>query len=203
MKSKNYSSLWIILGTILVVILFAQCRPHIPSPKPRGYFRVDFPEKKYQKFDVDTFPFSFEYPVYAQITRDSNLNKEADNPYWINVYIPSMDATIYLSYKEIKSNQTLEQLLNESFKMTEKHEVRADFIKTPPITTSKGYKGFLYVVGGNAASAYQFFITNEKTSAMRGSLYFNVSPNADSLAPMYDFLKKDLDVLIESFEFKK
>ncbi len=114
-----------------------------------------------------------------------------------------MDATIYLSYKEIKPNQTLEQLLNESFKLTEKHEVRADFIKTPPITTSKGYKGFLYVVGGNAASAYQFFITNEKTAAMRGSLYFNVSPNADSLAPMYDFLKKDLDVLIESFEFKQ
>lgn len=202
MKPNKYQGLFILLST-MIVLLFGQCRPYIPTPKPRGYFKVEFPEKQYQTFDVDSFPFSFDYPVYAQITRDSNLMKEAENPYWINVYIPSMDATIYLSYKEINRNQTLEQLVNESFVMSEKHGVKADYIKTPPITTEKGYKGFLYVVGGDAASAYQFFLTNEQTAAMRGSLYFNVSPNADSLSPMYDFLKKDLDVMIETFEFKR
>lgn len=199
-KSKQ---ILLAISLIGMVLLFGQCRPYTPFPKPRGYFRVNFPEKSYQKFDVDSFPFSFNYPVYGQITQDTNLIKDADNPYWINVYIPSMDATIYLSYKEVNQHQSLEQLVNESFKMSEKHEVKADFIKTPAITTAKGYKGFLYVVGGDAASAYQFFITNDETAAMRGALYFNVSPNADSLAPMYDFLKADLDEMIESFEFKK
>lgn len=199
----NKRRLFAVCFCFIVIFLFEQCRPYVPTPKPRGYFKVEFPEKKYQAFDVDSFPFSFDYPVYAQITQDSNMIKEADNPYWINVYIPSMDATIYLSYKEISERQSLQQLVNESFKMSEKHNVKADYIKTPPITTPKGYKGFLYVIGGDAASAYQFFLTNESTAAIRGSLYFNVSPNADSLSPMYDFLKEDLDVLIETFEFKR
>lgn len=192
-----------ITAALLIVFVFEQCRPYIPTPKPRGYFRVDFPEKAYQKFDSDSFPFSFDYPTYAVITKDSNLVKNDETPYWLNVYVPSLDATIYLSYKQITSDQSLDKLVDESFFLSGKHDVKADYIKTPTIITSKGNKGFLYIIGGNAASAYQFFITNEKTSAMRGSLYFNVAPNADSLAPMYDFLKEDLDVLIESFEFKK
>lgn len=187
---------------LTIGILFMGCRPYVPTPKPRGYFRVDFPEKAYQTFSNDSFPFTFDYPKYATITKDSNSLDDKENPYWLNVYIPNFDATIYLSYKKIDSKQSLETLVEESFKLSGKHDVKADYIKTPPIKTSKGNEGFLYIIGGNAASAYQFFLTDEKHSAMRGSLYFNVAPNADSLAPMYDFLKKDLDVLIESFEFK-
>lgn len=188
-----------LLGMTLIMV---QCRPYTPTPKPRGYFHIDLPEKKYQTFDVDSFPYRFDYPVYAQITRDSNLMQNADNPYWINIHIPSFDATIYLSYKKITASQSLQQLVDESFFMTEKHQVRADYIHTPAIETKNGYEGFLYEVGGNAASAYQFFISDESSAALRGALYFNVSPNADSLKPFYDFIKKDLDVLLETFEFK-
>lgn len=186
-----------------ISILFMQCRPYTPTPKPRGYFHIDLPKKEYQTFDVDSFPYRFDYPVYGQITRDSNLILNNGDPFWINIHIPAFDATIYLSYKEITASQTLQQLVDESFFMTEKHQVRADYIHTPPIMTAKGYKGFLYEVGGNAASAYQFFISDEERAALRGALYFNVSPNADSLRPLYDFIKEDLDVLLETFEFKQ
>lgn len=188
---------------ILSIILFGQCRPYTPIPKPRGYFHIDLPEKTYQTFDVDSFPYKFDYPVYAQITRDTNMVDQADNPFWINVHIPAFDATIYLSYKEITPDQPLERLVDESFFMTEKHQVRADYIRTPTIQTAKGYKGYFYEVGGNAASAYQFFISDEKTAAIRGALYFNVTPNADSLKPLYDFVRKDMDKLLETFEFKQ
>jgi len=27
--------------------------------KPRGYFKIDFPQKEYQKFDNPVYPYSF------------------------------------------------------------------------------------------------------------------------------------------------
>lgn len=185
----------------VAMITFAQCRPQESYPKPRGYFRVEFPQKGYQSFSDSIFPFSFRYPVYGQITQDSNIVKEYNNPYWINVYLPNFDATIYLSYKKIDKSSPFDVLVNESFKLTYKHDIRADYIKSPEVVTDNGYKGVYFIVGGDAASAYQFFISDEEKHFMRGSLYINATPNADSLQPMYKFLKEDLDTLIQSFKF--
>ena len=38
---------------------------------------------------------------------------------------------------------------------------------------------------------------------LRGALYFNVEPNKDSLAPVLQFVKEDINVLIESFNWKE
>jgi len=181
--------------------LLVQCRPQEPYPKPRGYFRVEMPTKGYKDFNDAAFPFSFRYPQYGTITQDSNVVKEYNNPYWINVYLPDFDATIYLSYRKIDTQTPFEVLVNESFKLSYKHDIKADYIKSPDIETKQGYKGVYFTVGGDAASAYQFFISDEKQHFMRGSLYFNTTPNADSLRPMYNFLKEDLDTLIHSFQF--
>lgn len=196
--TKKYFPYIILLCTIALIY---SCRPNVPYPKPRGYFRVEMPQKAYQDFNDQKFPFAFRYPHYGVITQDSNVIKEYNNPYWINVYIPNFDATIYLSYKKIDNTTSIDQLINESFKLSYKHDIKADYIKSPDIKTANGYNGVFFTVGGDAASAYQFFITDEKEHFMRGSLYFNTPPNADSLKPMYEFLKTDLDTLIHSFLF--
>ena len=54
---------------------------------------------------------------------------------------------------------------------------------------------------GNVASNYQFFLTDSTNRFFRGAMYFNMRPNADSLQPVTDFVKADLEVLIESFEW--
>ncbi len=43
------------------------------APKPRGYFRLQFPEKKYIKYD-SVCPFTFEMPGYAVMDRDIQRN---------------------------------------------------------------------------------------------------------------------------------
>lgn len=187
---------------LLILITFSACRPDEPTPKPRGYYRIDLQDKAYTTFDSAGFPYSFRYPVYGRITQDTNLIKQEGEPYWVNIYIPSYDATIYLSYKTITSSASLDQLVNESFRLTNAHNVKADYIKSPLIETPQGYTGVMYSVGGNAASAYQFFLTDDERNFIRGSLYFNVTPNADSLAPLYAFLKQDLDTIIHSLQFK-
>ena len=41
--------------------------------KKKGYFKIDLPEKKYRLFDQAGYPYSFEYPEYAVITKDSTF----------------------------------------------------------------------------------------------------------------------------------
>ena len=63
--------------------------------RPRGYFKIDLPKHEYQLFDNENFPYSFEYPVYGNIIRDTSYFEERpENPYWINIDFPSLNGTI-------------------------------------------------------------------------------------------------------------
>jgi len=190
------------LFVLLLGIIMPACRPGVYTPKPRGYFQTDFPEKAYRLFDSADYPFTFEYPVYGQITKDTNLNREEHQPYWINVDFREMNATLFLSYKRISAAEPLDKLIAESYRLSYAHDVKADYIKSPEFETANGLQGVVYTVGGNAASAYQFYATDNERNFMRGALYFNLSPNIDSLRPAIDFLRKDMDRLIETLQFK-
>ena len=41
------------------------------TPKPRGYFKIDLPEKAYQKYN-GACNYTFDYPVYASVFADSS-----------------------------------------------------------------------------------------------------------------------------------
>jgi hypothetical protein len=85
------------------------------TPKPTGYFKIDFPEKKYQLFDQPGYPYSFEYPVYAKIVKDSTFfGEETENPWWINVDFPQFAGRIYVSYKAIGQNK-FDTLIKHAF----------------------------------------------------------------------------------------
>ena len=63
--------------------------------------------------------------------------------------------------------------------------------------------GLTYTIAGvDAASPYQFYLTDSTKHFIRGALYFNTIPNNDSLAPVIEFLKEDINHLIETFEWK-
>ena len=187
---------------LLGLIIWTACRPKEPVPKPKGYYKIDLPAKAYQTFDSSSFPFTFEYPVYGVVARDSVQAGGEYNPYWINIYFPEMDATIYLSYKPITKDEPLEKLIDDSYRLSYAHNVKADYIKTPEFTTENGLTGIFYYVGGNAASAYQFYVSDNSRNFLRASLYFNIAPNADSLRPAADFLKKDMEHLVHTLKFK-
>lgn len=184
------------------IFFCAACRPTETVPKPFGYYRIVLPKShQYRTFDSIGFPFSFRYPTYGVITQDTNLTKQEYAPYWIDVSFPDLNAKIYLSYKKVSAEEPLEKLVNESYKLSFSNDVKADYIHAPSFITRNGLSGVYYHVGGNAATNYQFFITDEHTHFVRGSLYFDATPNSDSLAPATRFLKQDLDTLIQSFHF--
>ena len=168
------------------------------TPKPGGYFRIDLPEKKYQPFDT-LFPFYFEYPVYARIIHDPQA---PDEPYWINVDFPRFRGRIHLSYKQVDGN--LSRYLEDSRTMALKHMSKSTGIteQVVNIPDRKVY-GLIYAIQGiGAASTYQFYLTDSTRNFVRGALYFSVSPNNDSLAPVISFIQADIDHMVETFRWK-
>ena len=41
------------------------------TPKPKAFIKLDFPEKVYEKLNVDC-PFIFEFPVYSKLFKKEN-----------------------------------------------------------------------------------------------------------------------------------
>jgi gliding motility-associated lipoprotein GldD len=191
---RNFRFLAILIG---VAGLTSCSEPY--TPKPRGFFRIDLPEREYKKFDAD-FPYTFEYPAYGEISRDSSKLAE---PYWINLSFRRFKATLHLSYKPIRNN--LEAYLNDAHTMVNKHIPKANAITQREFAdTSNRIFGLEYVIrGSDAASPYQFYLTDSTSHFLRGALYFNMVPNNDSLMPVIDFLQADMQHLISSLRWKR
>jgi gliding motility-associated lipoprotein GldD len=195
MRKNKLHNIFYIIATIGLFIFISACTENY-MPKPHGYFRFDLPEKQYQMFDT-LFPYSFEYPVYAKTEKPLN-NIE---PYWINIIFPAYKATIYLSYKKIKNN--LPALLEDTYQLVYKHTVKADAIMEQAyINKQKNVYGFLYELGGNTATAVQFYLTDSIKNFIRGSLYFYAEPNKDSLFPLINYFKEDIKHIMETVEWK-
>ncbi len=187
----------LVIFVLILIILFSCQNGYVP--KPRGYYRIDFPAKEYRKFDT-TFPFTFEYPVYSKIFRDSSKMAE---PYWINIVYYPFNAQLHISYKPIKNN--LAAYLNDSHTLVNKHIPKANAISQREyVDTVENVYGLVFEISGSdAASAYQFYLTDSIKNFVRGALYFDLVPNNDSLAPVINFLKKDIEHMIMTFRWKK
>jgi gliding motility-associated lipoprotein GldD len=181
----------------VVTLLTASCGEDY-VPKPRGYFRIDFPKKEYYKFD-NNFPYAFEYPVYSKIVRDSSSLAE---PYWINIVYNSFHAQLHITYRVINGN--LKKYLEDSRTLVNKHIPKANsIIQREFVDPVNKVYGLVYNINGaDAASTIQFYLTDSTSNFLRGALYFDLVPNNDSLSPVIDFLKADIEHLITTFRWK-
>jgi gliding motility-associated lipoprotein GldD len=185
----------ILLWAVLLLSLLC-CKRHY-TPKPAGYLRIDFPEKAYQIYN-SSCPYTFEYPLYGKIIPDTSRIAE---PCWINIEFPRFGGKIHISYKPVRNN--LNVYIEDSRTLAYKHTVKADAIsETAYDDDEKKVYGLLYRIKGDAASNVQFYLTDSTRHFLRGSLYFNVQPNADSLAPVIDFIMTDIMHLVETLEWK-
>lgn len=218
MKNPLYHFVSIIASLFMVAL--SACNSTYTSKK-EGFYKIDFPEKAYRLFDEPGFPYSFEYPVYASIVKDSTyFDSKPENPFWRNIDFPQFNARIFLSYKIIggKSiykvpqpdgtyNDSLgtnyfDRMVNDAYNLTNKNESVASSITDSLFRTDNGVWGIYFKVGGNAATGRQFLMSDTTRHFIRGALYFNATPNADSIAPVQQFLEKDILHLINTFRWK-
>lgn len=196
MEIKLIRSFSIIL-ILVFTSLFSSCSK-TAIPRPYGYFRVDLPQHSYRTIDTLNLPYRFDLPKDVQL-----ISRKADGEiYWIDLYYPKLNASIYCSYKPVKGN--LINLLEDTRKIVYKHSIRADGIGEKVFDhPEKNVHGILYDLKGNTASYVQFVLTDSTRNFFRGALYFNNVPNKDSIAPMENYIREDVIRIMESFEWKR
>lgn len=196
MKNKIFQQRYFFI-TLILCVLLTSCDNNY-TPKPRGYFRIDFPEKNYLVCDTIE-AYSFEYPEYATITPDYYSLNEHN---WVNIEFEQFEGTLHISHKKIDHN--LNTYLEDTHTMLTKHISKANGIRDSLIINPERHVfGVAYSIEGkNIASPIQFYVTDSTTNFIRGALYFNTSPNNDSLAPIISFVKKDIEHFIETLTWK-
>lgn len=192
---------------ILVALLFiTACGGETDyTPKPRGYYRINFPERGYRAY-VSNNPFTFQYPKYAVMEKDT-LSRPSEKllnmQTLLNMQFPQFNGTLHLSYETIPDKKIFNQLVEDAHKFAFKHTVKATSIDEAIIHyPDRKVYGIYYTIDGNAASSVQFYLTDSVKHYLRGALYFNSEPRLDSIQPVLNFVKQDVDVMIKSFKWK-
>lgn len=177
--------------SVAMLLLFG-CNNEI-KPKPDGYLRLEYPEATYQT-TLAPCAFSFE------INKNASIGFIKDCSF--RVVYPNMNASIYIDYKKVTSNN-LDSLLRDAQRLTFNHTVKAEDIKENIIIDeNKKVYGMFYELIGNTATNVQFYATDSTRNFVVGSLYFYAKPNFDSILPATHYVKEDMLRLIETLEWR-
>lgn len=191
--------LGMLLRFTVVLFLFTACASDDYSPKPRGFFRIELPEKVYEPAATGC-PYSFEIPNYAILVDDNSSNAA---PCWKNLDFPQFNARLHISYFAIGTDAPFDMLTEDARTFVFKHTSKATAIDQQQISDAeREVYGLRYEIGGNTASNVQFYLSDSTHHYLRGALYFNERPNLDSIRPVLDFIKDDIDRIIHTVQWK-
>jgi hypothetical protein len=169
------------------------------TPKPRGFLRIEPPMAQYDIFTDDELPYTFSVSSQAII----ELPPTDNFAYWINIDYPHLNAKIYCDYQQIAA-ATLKSHTDQCYKLAERVAGNASVINEKSFENEeKNVYGTLFLIEGESPSPVQFMLTDSTKHFFRGALYYKYKTNADSIAPVTDYIKRDITELIQSFYWKK
>lgn len=187
---KNFNYI-VGLTVVFIGLFFTSCKDDV-LPKPSSQLRLDYPVAEYAAFENDC-PFTFNMNNSAIIKGQKDCG--------FSITYPKMKATIYLTYKTV--NGDIEKLLRDAQKLTYEHVIKADdILEQPYINSEKKVYGMFYKVSGNAATNAQFYATDSIKHFVTGSVYFYAKPNFDSIMPAADYIRNDMQTLMETLKWK-
>ena len=121
----------------------------------------------------------------------------------MTILYPELNASLYCGYVRLHTLDQLEKSLEEvRYLLTKQQKVVSIEERQYEDVDSHLYAS-LYVLKGDCVSPIQFVLTDSISQLFRGALYYNFQPSADSIAPVTEYLLKDVEKLIETFRWKK
>lgn len=171
------------------------------SPKPKCYNVIHLPEPAYQRLDTVAFPYSFEYSKYAKVQPD------AREKLWLSLYYPKFDAVINFTYFDLSKpyknkKATMHSIFEDHRRLIYAHTDKATSIKEKVFRINNN-KIIFFDLQGEVATQGQFFASDSLRNVLVANMYFKTSLKNDSLAPVIQFVKKDLIHIYETLSWKK
>ncbi|WP_266368398.1 gliding motility lipoprotein GldD [Tellurirhabdus rosea] len=169
------------------------------TPKPKGYNRLDLPAHTYQSL-TETHPYTFEYSRHARVLPDSFRGAQ---PHWIFIYYPEFKANVQLTYHPVlNSPKRLEGMIGDAYKLAAKHNEKAYAFKEQMVEMPNGLRANLIAISGEVPSQLQFYTTDTTRHFLRGALYFNTATQNDSLAPVIEYVRKDVMHMLNTLRWR-
>ena len=164
-------------------------------PRPKGYFRIALHDTLFRDVALDC-------PVNLPMSGAALLEPVRDfapDSCWFNLVYPSYAARIHCTYA---GGVDLTPVVEDAFRLAYEHEVKADAIEVRQRQYDEGGMAMTWRISGDAASPLQFLRTNGQDRFLRGALYFELRPNADSLAPVVARIEADVDHLLNAMTWR-
>ena len=167
-------------------------------PKPRGMLRIDLPAPRYAEFSAPGRPYTFRFSRLANV--ELPPVGEADDR--LNITYPKWGVTIYCSGAAITS-ATLSAATDEC------RELIRRSVRDVHAVTEQAYEdpdarvyGVLFHIEGDSPAPIRFMLTDSAAHFFQGALYYSDRVSPDSVAPLTDYLLRDVAVLIQTFRWK-
>lgn len=184
-----------IIGGLFLLATISSCDKY--TPKPRGYNRIDSVETKYTEYKFSAFLFKYSAQAYID-----TLQAKTKSEVWFNIVYPKYNAIIYCTYLPI-SKSIFPQVLDDSYKLAYSHSLKADkILHKNYVNDMTKVSGTIYSIEGSVATPIQFYLTDSLTHFFRGSFYYKNKVNPDSVAPITEFVLKDIQYMIDSFRWE-
>lgn len=189
------------LGLLMCFFMACQSEEAV-TPKPRMYPKINFPTQNYTTFQSVGCPLQFEFPAHARIVKDSSFyEKSLPGECWFDLRMDTLNASLHCSYLPIRGQGELSNLINDAFDLAGKHNIKANARRESVISNANGAGGLFFEIDGPVATPIQFFLTDSTKHFFRASLYFNAKVNPDSTAPVLQFVRKDIEKMLETFSW--
>ncbi len=184
---------------LLIILCSAGCEDENYVPKPPTYLRLEIPKANYETF-TDDCPYTFEisslYDVQASPEAEGlTCHKRID--------LGPLNGMAYIRYWDLNGEKPLSFFINGANDEIDRHQLKADNIDDWQIKRpDERVFGTAFELQGDVATPFQFYLTDSTTKFLYCEVLFNSTPNYDSLKPTLDYFRKDLDHLLETFEWK-
>jgi len=189
MRKNNFTPFF--LWGVALLILQASCETTTPYPKPKAYFALSYPNAQYTLFES---PF-YKLPLNTQ----AEIKNQTEQG--LEVYYPALDASLFLNYTSVNvSFEALEAGIEN--KLSEHVKKATAILAFPYEDVSSNKLGVLYEIKGDAASAAQFYVSDQSQNFLSGALYFNIIPHYDSIYPAAQYVIRDLRQIISGVAWK-
>jgi len=185
---------------VFVFAVLPACTDKPPVPKPLSYLRTELPEHSYFTMRVNNPIVSFTTEMSTLFSLSKNLSDLKFG--FQEVDLGAANGSLLLYSKKFDSRDSLFRLINAANDMVDEHKVKADQIDyVQVIDPNRQVYGTFFSLKGNVATNFQFYLTDSISRFVRGELLLNCRPNYDSLRPIIDYLKIDMDRMLSSFRW--
>lgn len=194
-KVKKKHNLFMLVYVLLLLFISVAASDCSRNSRMKGNVpEVNLPAATYV-MSPDSFPFRFE--VSDQAVFSARKNKEGE--YFCDVKYPALNAQVYCTWHRITPGGFI-QMAEESRRLVYSHTDVATAIDERFYSNDLARVfGFLYDIKGPVATPLQVALTDSLNYFFNASLYFNATPNVDSIAPYLEYIRKDVVRMMESF----